>query len=156
MTADSANLPASLPAHIPASHPTGLPPGCRSPDPTTEILTAEDCHILESWNLPEDPGLSIARARVEPGVTTRWHRLLGIAERYLIISGRGFAEVEGMRPTPVAPGDLVYIPPGRPQRIRNPGPDDLVFYALCTPRFVPEAYLDAEPGPWDPTAAPST
>jgi mannose-6-phosphate isomerase-like protein (cupin superfamily) len=143
VSADTADLPTSLPA------------GCRRPDPATEILTAEDCHILESWNLPDDPGLSIARARVEPGVTTRWHRLRGIAERYLIISGQGVAEVEGMPPTAVAPGDLVYIPPDRVQRIRNAGPDDLVFYALCTPRFVPEAYLDAQPGPRDRPAGSS-
>ncbi len=126
------------PAHLTAT--------CRRPDPATEVLIAEGCHIIETWNLPADERLSVARARVEAGVTTRWHRLRGIAERYLIVSGQGVAEVEGMASARVGPGDLVYIPPGRAQRIRNPGPSDLVFYALCTPRFVPAAYLDAEPG----------
>jgi hypothetical protein len=26
------------------------------------------------------------------------------------------------------------------QRIHNPGPDDLVFLVICTPRFLPENY----------------
>lgn len=34
-----------------------------------------------------------------------------------------------------------------PQRIANLGDGDLVFLALCTPRFVSEAYQDAEDKP---------
>ena len=112
----------------------------RRPEPAEEALTDERCHILETGNRPDDPDLSVARARVQPGVTTRWHRLEGITERYLILAGEGLAEVEGMDPTPVQPGDLLYIPAGRAQRIRNTGDADLLFYALCTPRFKPTAY----------------
>lgn len=114
------------------------------PEPAEEVLTEERCHILETWNRADDPDLSVARARVEPGVTTRWHRLQGIVERYLIVSGRGLAEVEGMEPAPAQPGDLLYIPAGHAQRIRNTGSEDLVFYALCTPRFSAAAYQDLE------------
>ncbi len=102
--------------------------------------TDERCDITEWSNGPADPGLSVARARVAPGVTTRWHRLRDTVERYCILEGRGTVEVEGMPPTPVAPGDVVVIPAGAAQRIRNDGPDDLVFLALCTPPFRPEAY----------------
>ncbi len=119
-------------------------PQLRRPAPQEEVFTAERCHILETWNRADDPDLSVARARVEPGVTTRWHRLQGIAERYLIHSGQGLAEVEGSDPTPVQPGDLLHIPTGRAQRIRNTGTEDLVFYALCTPRFSPAAYQDLD------------
>ena len=121
-----------------------MPPSAelRRPDPGEETLTEERCHILETWNRPDDRDLSVARARVAPGVTTRWHRLEGIAERYLIVRGKGLAEVEGMGPTLVQPGDLLYIPAGRAQRIRNTGDADLLFYALCTPRFRPTAYQD--------------
>jgi len=105
----------------------------------------EGCRILETWNRALDPDVSIARARVAPGTITRLHRLAGIAERYLILSGTGLAEVGGLPPQSVVPGDLVYIPPGCPQRIRNPGPDDLVFLAVCTPRFLQRAYEDIEP-----------
>ncbi len=114
----------------------------RRPDPGEERLTDERCHILETWNQPDDPDLSVARARVEPGVATRWHRLIGIAERYLIVEGEGLAQVEGMAPQALGVGDLLYIPAGRVQRITNTGHRNLIFYALCTPRFVHEAYKE--------------
>lgn len=126
------------------SRTTGL---IHSPDDADEYFTEEGCHILETWNRSDDPGVSIARARVEPGVTTRWHRLAGIAERYLILDGQGQVEVEGIPAQRVGPGDLVYIPPDQGQRIANRGDTDLVFLAICTPRFVPEAYADIDPAP---------
>jgi len=117
----------------------------RHPDEGEEYDTTERCRILEIWNRADDPAVSIARARVAPGVTTRLHRLAGIAERYLILSGRGQIDIAGESARVVVPGDLVYIPPDCPQRIHNPGPGELIFLALCTPRFVPEAYLDIDP-----------
>lgn len=119
----------------------------RSPDPAAESFTPENCHVLELANLPGDPDCSIARARVEPGATTRWHRLAGTAERYVILAGRGRAEIGDLPPREVAPGDVVLIPPGCPQRIANVGPGDLVFLAICTPRFRPERYEDIDPAP---------
>ena len=50
-----------------------------------EFYISEKCHITELSNSPDDPEASIARARVEPGVTTRWHWLEGTTERYHII-----------------------------------------------------------------------
>ena len=47
-------------------------------------------------------------------------------------------------PTEVNPGDTVVIPAGMRQRIRNSGEEELIFLALCTPRFVPEHYQDLE------------
>ena len=117
-------------------------PSIRQAQESEEYLTEEGCYILETWNRPDDSAVSIARARVEPGVATRLHRLEGIAERYVIIEGRGRVEVDTLPPTLVAPGDLVYIPPGCSQRIANLGDTDLVFLAVCTPRFVPDAYED--------------
>jgi mannose-6-phosphate isomerase-like protein (cupin superfamily) len=125
----------------------GEAPRIHRPNEADEYPIAERCRILETWNRPDDPSLSVARARVAPGVTTRWHRLAGICERYLILSGQGRIEVGDLVPDVVGPGDLVYIPPGCPQRIANLGNGDLVFLALCTPRFVPEAYGDAEDTP---------
>jgi mannose-6-phosphate isomerase-like protein (cupin superfamily) len=122
-------------------------PRIRRPDEAEEYPIAERCRILETWNLPADPALSVARARVAPGVTTRWHRLNGICERYLVLSGQGRVEVGDLAPECIRPGDFVYIPAGCPQRIANLGDGDLVFLALCTPRFVPDAYEDIEDGP---------
>ena len=42
----------------------------------------------------------------------------------------------------VGRGDVVRIPPSCPQRIRNTGREDLVFLAVCTPRFLNPAYED--------------
>lgn len=113
-------------------------------DPASERDTAELCAINELSNTAGDEALSIARARVAPGVTTRWHVLHGIAERYVILEGKGVAEVGEGAFENVRPGSVVRIPPGVRQRIRNTGTADLVFLALCTPRFRPEAYEDVE------------
>jgi len=112
--------------------------------PEREYWFAEGCFILELSNSAEDPALSIARARVLPGGVTRWHQLRGITERYLVESGSGRVEVGDESPREVGPGDVVIIPPGCRQRIRNTGSQDLIFLALCTPRFVPEAYEDVD------------
>lgn len=109
-----------------------------------EYLTEERCHILEVSNRPDDPALSVARARVAPGVRTRWHRLRDIRERYLIVEGEGRVEVGELPPERVLPGDVVQIPPGVRQRITNTGSTDLVFLALCTPRFAWDDYEDLE------------
>jgi mannose-6-phosphate isomerase-like protein (cupin superfamily) len=105
-----------------------------------EVATPERCYINELANGPDDPAVSIAQARVEPGVTTRWHRLKGIVERYVILSGRGRVELGGMPAGEVGRGDVVIIPAMCPQRIASIGTESLVFLAICTPRFVPEAY----------------
>jgi mannose-6-phosphate isomerase-like protein (cupin superfamily) len=115
------------------------------PDPSSEFYTAERCFILESWNTPEDEGLSIARARVLPGVTTALHAMIATLERYVIVSGSGIVEVDTLPPTAVEPGDVVVIAPGKPQRVTNTGDHDLVFYAICTPRFRQSAYEALEP-----------
>ena len=113
-------------------------------DATRTYDTDERCSINELSNHSDDGDVSIARARVAPGVTTRWHRLRGIAERYVMLEGRGTVEVDGLGPSSVVPGDVVLIPPGARQRIRNDGAADLVFLAVCTPRYVHDAYEDAE------------
>ncbi|HVT34972.1 MAG TPA: cupin domain-containing protein, partial [Nevskiaceae bacterium] len=105
-----------------------------------EFYTQERCWIIELSNSPADEALSIARARVERGVTTRWHRLAGVAERYLMIEGEGRVEVGNAPPRVVRAGDVVLIPAGVPQRIANIGAGELIFLALCTPRYVHSAY----------------
>ena len=113
-------------------------------NPDDEYYFEEGCYILELSNTPDDPAVSIARARVTPGVTTRLHRLHGITERYVILEGTGIVEVDMQAEQPVGPGDVVVIPPQSPQRITNVGATDLVFLAVCTPRFVSEAYEDVD------------
>lgn len=121
-----------------------MQPPILRPHPAAEVLTKERCHILELSNSADDPEMSIARARVEPGVTTRWHRVAGTLERYVILDGVGRMEIGDYPAQEVQAGDVVMIPPSVRQRIANVGAGDLVFLAICTPRFKPEAYEDAE------------
>ena len=106
------------------------------PDESAEFDTPERCAILETWR---DGEVTIARARVEPGVTTQLHSL-DVDERYLIVSGRGVVSVGEVAPAEVGPGDNVGIPAGVAQRIENTGDEDLVFYCVCTPPFRPDSY----------------
>ncbi len=113
-------------------------------DAEAEFEIDERCFIIEVANDADDEYLSIARARVDVGVTTAWHRLQGISERYIIISGHGLVEVEDLEATPVGPGDVVRIAPGKAQRIANTGDAQLVFYAVCAPPFTVDAYTNLE------------
>lgn len=113
-------------------------------DTLQEYWFHEGCHIVEVSNDPNDPAVSVARARVEPGTRTRRHSLKQVWERYLIFSGEGMVEVGDRPPTRVRGGDLVSIPPGVAQCIHNPGTVDLVFYAICSPRFTPDCYVDLD------------
>lgn len=121
-----------------------MKPAIRRPDPRSEFDTPERCAIIEVSNDDEDPAASIARARVRPGVTTAWHELEGTTERYLVVSGSGLVEVGDRQPERVWPGDVVLIPAGVRQRITNDGQADLLFYAICTPRFRQACYRSLE------------
>ena len=105
-----------------------------------EYYFVEGCYINELSNQSEDPELSIAQARVEPGVTTQWHQLRETTERYVILEGSGAVEIGDHVPQTVKPGDVVIIPPNTRQRITNISSKDLIFLALCTPRFEVENY----------------
>lgn len=111
-------------------------------NPEAEYFTEEKCFINEISNSMQTPDVSIARARVLPGVTTRWHRLIDTAERYIILEGTGRVAIGQLAPQTVGPGDVVVIPAACPQRMTNTGSKDLIFLAVCTPRFLPESYED--------------
>lgn len=109
-----------------------------------EFYIEEGCYIREMSNSEDDPELSIAQARLAPGITTRWHSLTGISERYYLLQGEGMVEVGQQPPQLVKAGDVVIIPPSCRQRIHNCGRQDLIFLAICTLRFVPPAYQQLE------------
>lgn len=117
--------------------------GITSANPAAEFFTDERCHILVT-DAVDDDTVSIARARVEPGVTTAWHSLTGVDERYVLIAGEGVVEVGEDAPTRVGAGDVVAIPAGVRQRITNGGSADLLFLCICTPPFTPDCYVDLE------------
>jgi mannose-6-phosphate isomerase-like protein (cupin superfamily) len=113
--------------------------------PADEFYLDEGCYIVELHNTDADTACSIARARVEPGVTTELHCLRDIVERYVIVSGRGVVEVDGQPSAAVTAMDVVIIPANCSQRIRNTGDSDLVFLCICTPRFAAEKYIQLAP-----------
>lgn len=112
--------------------------------PDTEFYIGEQCFITELSNGNHDEGMSIARARVTPGVSTHWHALRGTVERYVLLEGTGCVEVGDLPAQQVGPGDVVIIPAGCRQRITNTGSVDLVFLAVCSPRFTAACYEDLE------------
>lgn len=114
--------------------------------PEKEFYTDERCYINELSNVTDDAEVSIALAKVNPSIRTRKHRLHGITERYIILEGKGLVEVGDLPPQEVSYGDVVLIPPETPQRIKNTGEKDLIFLAICSPRFVQGAYEDIEDG----------
>jgi mannose-6-phosphate isomerase-like protein (cupin superfamily) len=113
-------------------------------DESRTYFTDELCHINELSNTAGDAAVSIAEARVEAGATTRWHRLHGIVERYVILAGTGIVAVGELAPQVVSSGSVVVIPAGCRQRITNNGDAALIFLAICSPRFQPQYYEDVE------------
>ena len=109
-----------------------------------EYFFVEGCYINELHNAAQDSDVSIARARIERGVTTHWHQLSATTERYVILEGQGDVEVGDLPAQTVFAGDVVVIPPDTRQRMTNTGIGDLVFLAICTPRFRTENYAECE------------
>ena len=114
-------------------------------DERAEYPTAENVRILECWNRADDPLVSIARARLAAGESSEVHWLDGVDERFVILAGRGVLEAAGLAGQALAAGDVAFVPAGARQRLHNPGPGDLVFLCVCTPRFTSECYHAGEP-----------
>ena len=105
--------------------------------------TPERCFIAENYG-SSDGKVSIAIATVKPGITTVAHHLEGIEEIYIITKGTGIIDIKGLEPTKVTVGDVIVIPDGASQRIKNVDNCDLVFYCVCTPRFTQKQYVSDE------------
>jgi len=105
-----------------------------------EFYTDEKCFISEVLNREDYAPISVAKARVAPGVTTITHRLKGTDEMYYILSGTGEVEIDGKQVGTVKELDLVFIPAGKDQRITNTSDKYLVFLCICSPRFEVKNY----------------
>lgn len=108
---------------------------------TREYYFKEGCYIEEWHNTVNDAAMSVARVRVEAGQTTKLHSLTNTCERYIMLSGPAVVTV-GDQSWVVTEGDVVNIAPGVPQQIQNTGSADLLFLAVCTPRFEEKNYLE--------------
>ena len=92
---------------------TMLPSLLLAGEPGTEFYTDERVYITELLNAEQSPEVSLAVARVEPGVTTQLHALRGVNETYIIREGSGVVEVDHVA-QPVTTGDNVLIAAGTP------------------------------------------
>jgi mannose-6-phosphate isomerase-like protein (cupin superfamily) len=107
---------------------------------TKEYYLSENCFVNELSNSLNDEDVSIALVRVKPGETTKWHRLKNTTERYVILEGKGKMEMADLPAKIVSQNDVVIIPPMCRQRITNTEEIDLIFLAICSPRFNSENY----------------
>lgn len=110
--------------------------------PIPEFYTDERLFVAEYVNDQALPNFSLARCRVERGITTQLHSLV-VHEWYVIESGQGLMYLGGEKQM-VSVGSVVQIPQGTQQRITNTGQQDLVFFCACTPRFTTDSYTSHE------------
>jgi len=108
---------------------------------TQEYFFEEGCYITELWNENSDEQVSVAQARLPAGEKTGSHALKNTIERYLILAGEGVVYIGDNTPQSVSSGDVVFIPASTSQSIENTGDNDLLFLAICTPRFIEANYI---------------
>lgn len=77
-------------------------------------------------------GCSIAHAIVLVGEETLPHKLAKSTELYYILQGTGEMHIDDDTAM-LSPGQIVLIPPGARQYIRNAGTEDLVFLCIVAP-----------------------
>ena len=110
---------------------------------TAEHYFKEGCFIEEWLNNSENEDISIARVRVEANSTTRKHKLLNTKEHYVILRGSGIVTI-GEKTWQVNEKDVVSIMPGQSQNIENYNSNDLIFLAICSPRFEEKNYMECD------------
>lgn len=94
------------------------------------------CELLHPDKVPGAAGLgcSIAHAIIPVGELTLPHLLKESTELYYILGGSGEMHIEH-ESEPVHAGQIVLIPPGAQQYIRNTGTGDLVFLCIVAPKW---------------------
>ena len=92
--------------------------------------------LLHPDKVPGAAGLScsIAHALVLPGESTLPHQLDRATELYYILEGTGEMHI-GDDTAPVHAGQIVLIPPGARQYIRNTGNAPLAFLCIVDPKW---------------------
>lgn len=106
-----------------------------------EYYFKEGCFIEEWHNTDQDESMSVAQVRVEGEQETLLHSLTNTTERYVILEGEAVATVDG-KSCQISAKDVVVIGPNKTQKIKNSLATDLIFLAICTPRFKVENYRE--------------
>lgn len=89
---------------------------------------------------------SLAQVTIAPGKSSLPHYHKESEESYLILSGKAEMTIDSA-PFDLSPGEAVLIEPYETHQISNPGPDDLVFLAVCVPAWRPDDSFDVEGDP---------
>lgn len=104
-----------------------------------EIIAGDNTLLKEMFNPLNDAldlRYSFAVGRVQAGGTTYLHRLKN-SEVYFLL--RGTAEFTIDSETAVAgASQLVYVPPGASQQVKNVGNDELLFVCIVDPAWKEE------------------
>ena len=67
-----------------------------------------------------------------------------ICERCVILSGPGLVEIGTEKPCDITTDDEVIVPANALERIKNSGENDLLFIAICSPRFQKKTIMRAQ------------
>jgi mannose-6-phosphate isomerase-like protein (cupin superfamily) len=102
------------------------------------FFVASDGCLLAEVIHPTNDGtradLSVARASLPPGQSTRPH-LLEFVEIYYVVSGQGIMHL-GEEQVPVEADSCIYLPPHTVQWLQNTSQDqDIVFLCICQPAY---------------------
>lgn len=102
-----------------------------------EIIAGDHVRLRELLHperaYPFSGRYSLAHAVLPPGQSSVRHKLQS-SEVYYILEGRGEIHIDAARGA-VAPGDVIEIPVGAEQWIRNSSDVDLVFLCIVDPAW---------------------
>ncbi|MCB0634720.1 MAG: cupin domain-containing protein [Saprospiraceae bacterium] len=102
----------------------------------TPAFTAGDLTRIREVLHPKNEAItlpfSLAFATLEPGQASQPHILQERSETYIIVSGSGIALVDEVQ-TEIKSGDVIYIPAGARQYVRNTGKRELAFWCIVAP-----------------------
>lgn len=138
---DSLNRPAEEKA-APAAAPT-LVSRVFGPEAATEIEPAPGVSLREllgRTGAARTEAVSVARFRLEAGVSSGSSHYFGCDEFFVVLSGTGVATLNYMT-MPVRPGSVVVIARGDPHELRADAAGPLEFLAVLAPAFNPSHYL---------------
>ena len=99
-------------------------------------------NILLRWGSFDARNLLVSWTTIAPGSGQRGHAHSGTEQAYIIIAGTGRMQVRDEHQL-VGPGTLVFVPPGAPHSIYNPGDEDLVYVTAASPPFPVERFFAA-------------
>lgn len=104
---------------------------CRAFQAIDDTIIRELLHPVETGMVL---ACSLAHATLEPGRSSRPHRLRTSSEIYYILAGSGKMHI-GHQFADVCAGQLIFIPPGAEQYIENTSQNPLTFLCIVDPAW---------------------